>query len=154
MLKKKALDILSRIDCYDHIKDPSYLVIAMEERTRLIIQNKPSPMCVLLLDNKFKKPHSNLYYLQKNYLQFAKKTDTTQQIFCLEIVVPNLVPRLIIKNFEGGKKGVSLIFRILCCNQDQPGPISIRYRGEGRVCFLPPPPLLLDQICKIVRPIF
>ena len=30
----------------------------------------------------------------------------------------------------------------------------IRYRGEGRVCFLSPPPLLSDQICKIVRPIF
>ena len=30
--------------------------------------------------------------------------------------------------------------------------ITIRYRGEGKVCFLPP--LLSDQICKIVRPMF
>ena len=29
---------------------------------------------------------------------------------------------------------------------------NIRYRGEGKVCFLPP--LLSDQICKIVGPMF
>ena len=29
----------------------------------------------------------------------------------------------------------------------------IRYRGDGKVCFLPPP-LLSYQICKIVRPMF
>ena len=30
--------------------------------------------------------------------------------------------------------------------------LTIYYRGEGRVCFYPP--LLSDQICKIIRPIF